>query len=109
MPYLETPLKLEQVALGGSRCVTLGGKQVGLFHTKDGLFAIDNVCPHRDAPLTDGWVKDGYVSCPWHQWQFRLTDGVCLNIPGPRVASYGVEVREGVIWVNLEAKGAKKS
>jgi NAD(P)H-dependent nitrite reductase small subunit len=104
MPYLDTGLKLEQLPVGESVCLQLGEAQVGLFHRKEGLFAIDNICPHRGAPLHDGMVSDGFVSCPWHQWQFQLEDGVCRNIPKARVASYGVEVRDGIIWVNTEGK-----
>jgi len=109
MPYIDTSLKLESVPVGESRCVQVGDAQVGLFHRPEGLFAIDNYCPHRGAPLHDGMVTDGYVTCPWHQWQFQLDDGVCLNIPKVQVATYPVEVRDGAIWVNVESQGARKS
>ncbi len=109
MPYLDSTLKPEQIPVGEGRCVTLGDLQIGLFHRNEGLFAIDNICPHRGAPLHDGMVSnEGYVSCPWHQWQFQLEDGVCLNIPRVRIASYAVEVRDGTIWINTEDQGAKK-
>jgi NAD(P)H-dependent nitrite reductase small subunit len=107
MPYIDSTLKLETLPVGQSRCVDLAGTQVAFFHDPGGLFAIDNVCPHRGAPLHDGFVTDGYVTCPWHQWQFQLKDGICRNIPGPRVAAYPVEVRDGAIWIELEDKGAK--
>jgi NAD(P)H-dependent nitrite reductase small subunit len=105
MSYLDTSITLEQLAVGASCCVTLGEAQVGLFHLKEGLFALDNLCPHRGAPLHDGFVRDGQVTCPWHQWQFQLDDGVCRNIPKVRVATYAVEVREGTIWIDLEQPG----
>jgi nitrite reductase (NADH) small subunit len=101
MPYLDTTLTLEDLPVGKSCSVQLGESQVGLFRTPEGFFAIDNICPHRGAPLHDGMVADGYVTCPWHQWQFQLGDGVCRNIPKVRVASYPVEVRDGAIWVDL--------
>jgi nitrite reductase (NADH) small subunit/3-phenylpropionate/trans-cinnamate dioxygenase ferredoxin subunit len=102
MPFLATDLKADDLPEGQARCVELGGVQVGLFREADGYFAIDNICPHRGAPLSDGFVSDGYVTCPWHQWQFQLKDGTCRNIPGARVTSYPVEVREGVLFVNVE-------
>ena len=108
MAYIDTGLKLEQVPVGQSRCLDFEDNQVGLFHRKDGLFAIDNICPHRGAPLHDGMLSDNEVSCPWHQWRFQLSDGVCLNIPKVRVASYPVEVRDGAIWIDLQDQGAKK-
>ena len=109
MPYIDTALKLDEMPVGQSRCVQLGDVQVGLFRNRDGLYAIDNVCPHRGAPLTDGFVTDGFVTCPWHQWQFQLDDGVCLNIPKVRITVYSVEVRDGTIWINLDAQGTHQS
>jgi nitrite reductase (NADH) small subunit len=109
MPFLNTTLKPQEVAVGASRCVPLEGTDVGLFRTAAGFFALNNICPHRGAPLHDGFVTDGQVTCPWHQWQFDLQDGHCRNIPGAKVSAYAVEVREGTIWINLDDKGAKKS
>jgi len=109
MPFIDTALKLENVPLGESRCVQVGDAQIGVFHARNGLFAIDNYCPHRGAPLSDGVVVDGIVSCPWHQWQFRLTDGVCLNIPKVRASAFPLEVRDGAIWIDLNPPPAEKS
>jgi len=108
MPYIDTALKLEQIPVGETRCLMLGETQVGLFRLADGLFAIDNICPHRGAPLHDGMVSnDGHVTCPWHQWEFQLNDGVCRNIPKVRVTTFPVEVREGTIWIDTpEAKAS---
>ncbi len=101
MAYVDTQLKIDGIAPGESRLLELGESSVGLFRTTEGIFALDNICPHRGAPLHDGFVRDGQVTCPWHQWQFRLADGKCTNIPGPSVASYPVEVRDGTIWIDL--------
>lgn len=109
MAFIDTALKLDEIPIGESRCVKLGEAQVGLFHSKEGLFAIDNLCPHRGAPLHEGYVSDGQVTCPWHQWQFQLDDGVCRNIPKVRIPSYATEIRDGTIWINLEDQGALKS
>ena len=108
MPYIETPLKLEDLPIGATTFFELKETQVGVFRTEEGLFALDNFCPHRGAPLHDGHITDGYVTCPWHQWQFQLKDGVCRNIPGARAATFPIEVRDGAIWIDLEDKGAAK-
>ncbi len=108
MPFIDTALKLEDVPVGQNRCLEFGDFQVGLFHQPNGLFAIDNTCPHRGAPLHQGMVSDGKVTCPWHQWEFHLEDGLCKNIPGPRVAVYPVEVRDGTIWIQIETPEEKK-
>jgi nitrite reductase (NADH) small subunit len=107
MAFVSTSLKLDQIPVGENQFVMVNDVQVALFHTAEGLSALDNVCPHRGAPLYEGMVSNGQVTCPWHQWQFDLKDGRCRNIPGPRVPAYPVEVRDGTIWINLEDQGAK--
>jgi NAD(P)H-dependent nitrite reductase small subunit len=102
MAYTDTQLKPEQLAVGTSVYLQLGETQVGLFHTPTGLFALNNICPHRGASLHEGMVADGFVTCPWHQWQFQLEDGRCRNIPNARVTTYPLDVRDGTIWINLE-------
>jgi len=101
MPFTDTSLKLDDVPVGGSRCLEFGDLQIGLFRNADGFFAIDNTCPHRGAPLHQGVVSDGQVTCPWHQWQFQLGDGVCRNIPNIKIPTYAVEVRDGTIWIDV--------
>jgi NAD(P)H-dependent nitrite reductase small subunit len=102
MAFIDTEFKLDEIKVGDSRCFEAGDAQVGIFRLADGVFALDNFCPHRGAPLHDGHVADGLVTCPWHQWQFELKDGVCKNIPGVKTKTYPVEVRDGSIWVDLE-------
>ena len=103
MAYLDTAIKTDDLAKNSSVCVTLGEHQIGLFHTDEGLFAINNVCPHKGAPLHEGFVAEGKVTCPWHQWNFQLSDGACFTVPQVKISSYPVEVRGGTIWVNPEA------
>ncbi len=94
-------LEVSALNVGESRCVEASGRQFGVFHQPNGFFVIDNVCPHRGAPLTDGFVQDGVVVCPWHQWEFQLKDGACVSIPAQKVDSFPAEIREGAVWVEV--------
>ncbi len=105
MAFLDTAITEDEMGPNTSLCVKLGDLQIGLFRSPEGLFAINNVCPHKGAPLHDGFVKDGRVTCPWHQWDFQLSDGACVTVPQVRVASYPVEVRDGTIWIDTKDKG----
>jgi nitrite reductase (NADH) small subunit len=79
------------------------GRQLAVFRTRQGWYAIDQSCPHRGGPLADGIVADGCVTCPLHDRRFDLTTGRCDNDDQVQVATYPVEVREGLVWV--EASG----
>ena len=39
------------------------------------VFAWPDRCPHLNAPLSQGRLHDGVVTCPWHGWQINLTTG----------------------------------
>jgi nitrite reductase (NADH) small subunit len=56
------------------------------------LSALDNVCPHRQGPLGQGWVEGEAVVCPWHSWAFHAKTGVAEYPEGERVASFAVRV-----------------
>lgn len=56
--------------------ITLNGQDYALWQTAQGeVCALDNVCPHMQAPLSEGWVcKDrGTITCPFHALEFDGT------------------------------------
>lgn len=70
-------------ALGKSICVARIGGQ---------LAALDNECPHRGAPLSDGAIEDGRVVCGWHGWSFDPKSGEELCNPLGAIAVYPLRV-----------------
>ena len=68
--------KVEQVPVGQGRCFIIDRQEVAVFRTRDNrLFAIENKCPHRGGPLSEGIVGDGIVLCPLHGHKFDLQTG----------------------------------
>ena len=80
-----------------------GAHDIALFRVGDELRAIDNACPHYGASLSDGWIEDGVVACPWHCWQFDTKSGECLSVAGADVRTYPVEVQDGKTVIRIEA------
>jgi nitrite reductase/ring-hydroxylating ferredoxin subunit len=75
-------------------------KQIVLFRLTSGeIHAIDNRCPHEGYPLSTGALKDGVLTCEWHNWKFRLCDGACI-LGGEGVRHYPVRVHDGAIWLD---------
>ena len=75
-------------------------------NAKAALFAIDDMCPHQGASLAGGYVEDGCVSCPWHYWRFRLSDGGWGDNPKVRTGSYPVHVVGDDVQLELPAPPA---
>lgn len=95
---------------GAPRRVEVHGRGFVLFHDRDGrVRALDDVCPHRAARLSDGRVCDGRVECLYHGWQFD-GEGRCARIPqlGPGQAmpaaatlrAIPVVERHGIVWLH---------
>ena len=98
---------LDCIGVGQGRCVIVDGKQIAVFRLRDGrVFALDNVCPHRGGPLSEGIVGIDHASqleavvCPFHAYKFSLCDGRGLDTE-LHVRSYPVEVRDGRIFLDL--------
>jgi nitrite reductase (NADH) small subunit len=91
---------VEEVPLGEGRAVTIGGRRVAVFHGASGWYALDDRCPHRGGPLSDGILGDGCVTCPLHDRRFALGTGAALT-DGDSVAAHRIEVRGGRVFVEL--------
>jgi len=56
-----------------------------------GVVALDDVCPHRLAPLSMGKLKGDAVECGYHGMTFGA-DGRCIRIPGQKVIPANAKV-----------------
>lgn len=86
------------------------GKDIGVFLVDGEYFAIENICPHAYALLSQGFVEDGKVECPLHEAMFDLRSGRCLREPGGRdLRTYPVRIEGGDVWVDLDAVSAEQA
>ena len=72
-------LHLDDLPVGTMKMIKVDGHRVCLVRTSDGLHAIDHACPHEGYGLTQGDLDGDLVTCAWHNWKFRVTDGVCVQ------------------------------
>lgn len=92
---------------------TLLGQPVVLFRSTNGqASAFIDRCPHRNAPLSSGWVQEGRLVCPYHGWQFngegtcQLVPGLCAESghPARTAVAHSVIEQDGFIWVCPQAQ-----
>lgn len=68
-------------------------KEVGVFKVEDAFYAIEDVCPHAYALLTQGFVEGRTVECPLHEAIFDIPTGKLESGPGCRnLVTYPVRV-----------------
>lgn len=93
---------LQEVPAGKSKQVTVNNRKLALFNLGGTIYAIDDTCPHRGAPLWEGEVEQQEVTCPWHGARFNVTTGAVLCPPAHSgVTSYKVQLAGDDIQVDL--------
>jgi methionine sulfoxide reductase heme-binding subunit len=65
---------------GRATTVNVNGERIAIVRKDGALYALSNVCPHQNGPLGEGLVRDDYLECPWHGYQFDPRTG--LGPPG---------------------------
>ncbi len=64
----------------GARCVVTPHGTVAVFRTMDDqCFAIEDRCPHKRGPLSQGIVHGNAVTCPLHNWVISIETGLALD------------------------------
>lgn len=101
--------KVGDIPDGGSKSFTLGGKYVAVFFTEGTYYAIHDQCPHAGSPLSGGHVENGIVTCNWHAWRFRLSDGVSAEYSRIKVGCYAVRIEGEFVQVDIDAAPSSAS
>ncbi|MEO0909026.1 MAG: Rieske 2Fe-2S domain-containing protein, partial [Pseudomonadota bacterium] len=79
------------------------GERVAVYLQEGKLSAISNACAHQNGPLGEGKVIDCLVTCPWHGFQYNVTDG---RSPAPfteTVPTYNLRLEGDAVLVDPEA------
>ena len=101
---------LDSIPLRGARVVKTREGCVALFRTASNeIFALDNSCPHKQGPLSEGIVHGTAVTCPLHNWVISLETGLVQGADEGQVATYPVHVEAGRILIDgafLRARSA---
>ncbi len=102
MAEFQGVLRLADVPLGGMRTCVLGGRELVICHTREGVFALDNICTHAHARLCEGRLRATRLVCPLHGASFDIRDGRVLAAPAEvPLATYAVRIIAGTIEVAL--------
>jgi nitrite reductase/ring-hydroxylating ferredoxin subunit len=82
---------LDDLQEGSMKMVKVDGQRICVVRTASGVHAIDNACPHEGYGMTQGDLDGDVVTCAWHNWKFRVTDGVCI-LGEEDIQTHGVDI-----------------
>jgi naphthalene 1,2-dioxygenase ferredoxin component len=84
----------------GTLPVNLGGEPVCLYNLDGAIYATHDICSHGNANLSEGFVVDGQIECPFHQGLFDIKTGEATAAPCTvAIRTYPVKVENGVVWL----------
>lgn len=95
---------ITDIPLRGARCVKTPQGKVAVFRTAENeVFAIEDHCPHRGGPLSQGIVHAKAVTCPLHNWVISLETGKALGADDGAVKTIPLRNDDGVLFIALES------
>lgn len=86
----------------GARCIQNGEMRIAIFRTMDDrLFALEDKCPHKNGPLSQGIVHDGCVTCPLHNWVISLETGQAQGADEGETRAFPVRLDGDTVLLGL--------
>lgn len=104
MTCFTTVAKVGEIAEGQAASFAVNGRMVAVFNESGNYSAIDDICPHMGASLATGHVEQGVVTCPWHAWRFKISDGTWCDNPRIKIDAFEVRVEGNEIQVRVPAR-----
>jgi nitrite reductase (NADH) small subunit len=92
------------IPLRGARCVATPQGRIAVFRTVENrFFAIEDRCPHKGGPLSQGIVHGAQVTCPLHNWVISLETGMALGADQGCVRTFALKVEDVNLFISSEA------
>jgi nitrite reductase (NADH) small subunit len=93
---------LEDIPRLGARIVRTAKGCVAVFRTQDDeAFALEDRCPHKGGPLSQGIVHGNSVTCPLHNWVLSLETGAALGADVGQALKFPLRVEGGRLLLDL--------
>lgn len=98
---------VSSIPVRGARTVRTPRRDIAVFRTaNDEIFALENRCPHKGGPLSEGIVHGRKVACPLHHWVIDLEDGQATGADKGCARSYPIKIVQGRIYINMSVAAA---
>jgi nitrite reductase/ring-hydroxylating ferredoxin subunit len=95
-------MRLAEIPQGTMQTRVFEGREILFCHTREGVFALDNICTHAHARMCEGRLRATRLVCPLHGASFDIRDGRVLGPPAVvPLPTHQVRVIDGTIEVAL--------
>ena len=105
MPEFVDVASADDIPPGTARQVQIGSSRIGVYNVSGDLYAMDDLCSHDQAWLTEGDFDPARrsIRCPRHTSTFDLTTGRPRTLPAIRpVATYEAKIEAGRVLILID-------
>lgn len=79
----------------------LNAERLVLWRQGAAVTCFKNACAHMGLRMDGGFVENGALECPNHNFRFDLVSGECLDAPDLHLTQYAVRIVDGRVEVRL--------
>jgi nitrite reductase/ring-hydroxylating ferredoxin subunit len=91
-----------EFAENGMRAFVIAGRDIVVGRSREGWFALDDLCTHGYARMSEGRLRGCRLICPLHGASFDVRDGRVLGAPATAaLGTHGVRVLDEFVEVCL--------
>lgn len=84
-----------------TKVITHDNDSIVVIHWESEFTAFRNECLHQEMPIHAGYLADGLLLCPWHNWCYDVRTGACATVRGASLKQFPVRVDEERVWVGV--------
>ena len=95
-------LPASEVGPGEAAVAEVNGTEIAIVNLDGEFHALNNLCPHQDGSLGEGYVQEGALVCPLHYWEFDVRTGEYLDDPVICLKRYETKVEGGDVLVKID-------
>ena len=101
---------VDAIPVRGARVVKTPAGCIAVFRTSTNeAYAIEDTCPHKQGPLSQGIVHDRHVTCPLHNWVISLETGKAQGADEGQVRTFAVKIENDRLLLDVAQLTAKKA
>lgn len=98
---------VSDVAPGSTLRAETGGCAYAVFNVEGNYYVTQDECTHGPGLLSEGYVLDDEIECPFHQGRFNIQSGqaTCAPATDP-LKTWKVQVVDGKVCINPAEHGS---
>ena len=101
---------LADIPVRGARVVKTAAGCIAVFRTSENTaHALEDRCPHKGGPLSQGIVHGTSVTCPLHNWVISLTTGEAQGADKGKVTTIPLRVEGGRLLIDFTCRKARNA